>query len=92
MNKFKDIRKKDKDSGYKEAEDDKDKILTTSDTSSFIPIATAIANCKAIGERLVKALLADTVKKRHIDDTLHSRQLEKRGKKEGTACIGLLSS
>jgi hypothetical protein len=86
LNKFKDIRKKDKDSGCKEAEDDKDETPTTSATSSFVPTATATANCKAIGEGLVNALPVEPVEKRHIEDTLHSRRIEKRAPKAGIAC------
>jgi hypothetical protein len=86
LNKFKDIRKKDKDSGCKEAEDDKDETPTTSASSSFVPTATATADCKAIGEGLVNELPAEPAQKRQIDDTLHSRRIEKRGKKDGIAC------
>lgn len=91
---FKDIRKKDKDSGCKEAEDDnEDDALPTTTSSASVPSATATANCKAIGEALMNEIPDqdegdEPVEKRHMHHALHSRYLEKRGKKQGDACAG----
>jgi hypothetical protein len=93
---FKDIRKKDKDSGCKEAEDDdEDDVPTTTTSPSSAPSATATADCRAIGEQILSEIPDDSdeedepVQKRQMHHALHNRNLEKRGKKKGWACAGL---
>jgi hypothetical protein len=86
---FKDIRKKDKDSGCKEAEDDDEDDAPTATASSSVPSATATANCKAIWKQMVSEIPANPVEKRHMHHDLHSRHLEKRGRKKGVACAGV---
>jgi hypothetical protein len=87
---FKDIRKKDKDSGCKEAEDDdEDDAPTTTSSPSSVPSATATADCKAIGEQILNEVSDEEdepVERRHIHRTVHKRHLEKRGAKDGIAC------
>jgi len=78
LSKFKEIRKKDQDSGCSEAEKD-------SDTSA--PIATAKLDCKAIGEELVESMSVEPFEKRNIGNILHSRHIEKRSVKSGMACV-----
>ena len=79
--------------GTKEGDKKKDDTKTksegptksTASSSSFTPSATAKADCKVLGMKLQNSQPAA---KRDFADTLHSRRIEKRQPKSGTACPG----
>lgn len=60
-------------------------VRSTTTTSSFKPSATETTDCKVVAKQDQVSLGAQ---RRREDITLHSRRLEKRKPKVGTACLG----